>query len=134
MLPPEKIDYMDVSTKQIFSVAASLIPFLEHNDANRALMGANMQRQAVPLLCAEAPIVATGMEREVARYSGQVLFAKNAGTVISVTSTQIVVRTDGGQEDFYQLQKFIRTNQGTCINQQPMSTAPEGGERRCAGG
>ena len=120
MLPPEKIDYMDVSTKQIFSVAASLIPFLEHNDANRALMGANMQRQAVPLLCAEAPIVATGMEREVARYSGQVLFAKNAGTVISVTSTQIVVRTDGGQEDFYQLQKFIRTNQGTCINQQPI--------------
>jgi DNA-directed RNA polymerase subunit beta len=120
MLPPEKIDYMDVSTKQIFSVAASLIPFLEHNDANRALMGANMQRQAVPLLCAESPIVATGMEREVARYSGQVLFAKNAGTVISVTSTQIVVRTDGGQEDNYLLQKFIRTNQGTCINQNPI--------------
>ena len=120
MLPPEKIDYMDVSTKQIFSVAASLIPFLEHNDANRALMGANMQRQAVPLLCAESPIVATGMEREVAKYSGQVLFANNAGMVISVTSLQIVVRSDSGQEDVYPLQKFIRTNQGTCINQQPV--------------
>jgi DNA-directed RNA polymerase subunit beta len=120
MLPPEKIDYMDVSTKQIFSVAASLIPFLEHNDANRALMGANMQRQAVPLLCAESPIVATGMEREVAKYSGQVLFANNAGMVISVTSVQIVVRSDSGQEDVYPLQKFIRTNQGTCINQHPV--------------
>jgi DNA-directed RNA polymerase subunit beta len=120
MLPPDKIDYMDVSTRQIFSVAASLIPFLEHNDANRALMGANMQRQAVPLLCAESPIVATGMEREVARYSGQVLFAKNAGTVISVTSLQIVIKSDGGQEDVYPLQKFIRTNQGTCINQHPV--------------
>ncbi|MFA5760643.1 MAG: DNA-directed RNA polymerase subunit beta [Dehalococcoidales bacterium] len=120
MLPPEKIDYMDVSTKQIFSVAASLIPFLEHNDANRALMGANMQRQAVPLLCAESPIVATGMEREVAKYSGQVLFANNAGMVISVTSVQIVVRSDSGQEDAYPLQKFIRTNQGTCINQHPV--------------
>jgi DNA-directed RNA polymerase subunit beta len=120
MLPPEKIDYMDVSTKQIFSVAASLIPFLEHNDATRALMGANMQRQAVPLLCAESPIVATGMEREVAKYSGQVLFANNAGMVISVTSVQIVVRSDSGQEDVYPLQKFIRTNQGTCINQHPV--------------
>ncbi|MDD4923435.1 MAG: DNA-directed RNA polymerase subunit beta [Dehalococcoidales bacterium] len=120
MLPPEKIDYMDVSTKQIFSVAASLIPFLEHNDANRALMGANMQRQAVPLLCAESPIVATGMEREVARYSGQVLFAKNPGAVISVTSLQIVIKSDSGQEDVYPLQKFIRTNQGTCINQHPI--------------
>jgi DNA-directed RNA polymerase subunit beta len=120
MLPPEKIDYMDVSTKQIFSVAASLIPFLEHNDANRALMGANMQRQAVPLLCGESPIVATGMEREVARYSGQVLFAKNEGVVISVTSTQIVVRSDNGQEDVYPLQKFVRTNQGTCVNQHPI--------------
>ncbi|MDD4873701.1 MAG: DNA-directed RNA polymerase subunit beta [Dehalococcoidales bacterium] len=120
MLPPEKIDYMDVSTKQIFSVAASLIPFLEHNDANRALMGANMQRQAVPLLCAEAPIVATGMESEVARYSGQVLFAKNTGLVISVTSSQVVVKSDSGQEDVYPLQKFIRTNQGTCINQHPI--------------
>ena len=120
MLPPDKIEYMDVSTRQIFSVAASLIPFLEHNDANRALMGANMQRQAVPLLCAESPIVATGMEKEVAKYSGQVLFAKNDGMVISVTSVQIVIKSDGGQEDVYPLQKFIRTNQGTCINQHPV--------------
>ncbi|MFA5628936.1 MAG: DNA-directed RNA polymerase subunit beta [Dehalococcoidales bacterium] len=120
MLPPEKIDFMDVSTKQIFSVAASLIPFLEHNDANRALMGANMQRQAVPLLRARAPIVATGMEREVAKYSGQVLFAKNSGMVISANSQRIVIRSDGGQEEAYILQKFIRTNQGTCINQHPV--------------
>jgi DNA-directed RNA polymerase subunit beta len=117
---PERIDFMDVSPKQIFSVAASLIPFLEHNDANRALMGANMQRQAVPLLCPEAPLVATGMERETARYSGQVLFSKNYGTVTSVTSSQIVVTKDNGEEDVYPLMKFVRTNQGTCINQYPV--------------
>ncbi len=117
---PEKIDFMDVSPKQIFSVAASLIPFLEHNDANRALMGANMQRQAVPLLRPESPLVATGMESEAAKYSGQVLFAKNPGEVTSVTGTQIVVRDDNGQEDVYPLKKFVRTNQGTCINQRPV--------------
>jgi len=116
----ERIDFMDVSPKQIFSVAASLIPFLEHNDANRALMGANMQRQAVPLLCPEAPLVATGMEREAARYSGQVLFSKYAGAVTSVTSSQIVVTNDSGEEDVYPLMKFVRTNQGTCINQHPV--------------
>lgn len=114
---PEKISFMDVSPKQIFSVAASLIPFLEHNDANRALMGANMQRQAVPLLRPESPLVATGMESEAAKYSGQVLFAKNAGVVTSVTGFQIVVANDSGQEDIYPLMKFVRTNQGTCINQ-----------------
>lgn len=117
MSAPENISFMDVSPKQIFSVAASLIPFLEHNDANRALMGANMQRQAVPLLCPEAPLVATGMEREAVKYSGQVLFAKNAGEVTSVTGFQIVVTDDTGQEDIYPLMKFVRTNQGTCINQ-----------------
>ncbi len=117
---PAKIDFMDVSSKQIFSVAASLIPFLEHNDANRALMGANMQRQAVPLLRPEAPLVATGMEVEAARYSGQVLFAKNAGIVSSVTSSRIVVTGDNGEEDTYPLMKFVRTNQGTCINQRPV--------------
>ncbi len=117
---PERIDFMDVSSKQIFSVAASLIPFLEHNDANRALMGANMQRQAVPLLCPEAPLVATGMEREAAQYSGQVLFSKYAGAVTSVTSSQIVVTNDSGEEDVYPLMKFVRTNQGTCINQHPV--------------
>jgi len=114
---PDKIDLMDVSPKQIFSVAASLIPFLEHDDANRALMGCNMQRQAVPLLCPEAPLVATGMEMEAARYSGQALLAKNAGVVTSVTSSQIVVTKDNGDKDSYPLMKFVRTNQGTCINQ-----------------
>jgi DNA-directed RNA polymerase subunit beta len=111
---------MDVSPKQIFSVAASLIPFLEHNDANRALMGANMQRQAVPLLCPEAPLVATGMESEAARYSGQVLFSKCPGTVTSVTSSQIVVTSNNDEEDIYPLMNFVRTNQGTCINQHPV--------------
>jgi DNA-directed RNA polymerase subunit beta len=117
---PDKIELMDVSPKQIFSVATSLIPFLEHNDANRALMGANMQRQAVPLLCPEAPFVATGMEMEATKHSGQVLFAKNAGTVTSVTSSQIIVTTDSGDKDIYPLIKFVRTNQGTCINQRPI--------------
>jgi len=120
MVSPERIDYMDVSPKQIFSVAASLIPFLEHNDANRALMGANMQRQAVPLLCPEAPLVATGIEREAARYSGQVLFSKHPGAVTSVTSSQIVVTNDDSEENIYPLMKFVRTNQGTCINQHPV--------------
>ncbi|MFC2026699.1 DNA-directed RNA polymerase subunit beta [Chloroflexota bacterium] len=120
LVSPERIDYMDVSPKQIFSVAASLIPFLEHNDANRALMGANMQRQAVPLLCPEAPLVATGMESEVARYSGQVLFSKYPGAITSVTSSKIVVTSDNGEEDIYPLMKFARTNQGTCINQHPV--------------
>ncbi|MEL7562157.1 DNA-directed RNA polymerase subunit beta [Dehalogenimonas sp. 4OHTPN] len=121
--PPMKIDYMDVSPKQIFSVAASLIPFLEHDDANRALMGANMQRQAVPLLRPEAPLVATGMEMEAVRYSGHVIFARNSGTVKSVTSEKIVVKTDGKGEDTYKLIKFMRTNQGTCINQRPVVSA-----------
>ena len=119
---PDKIDFMDVSPKQIVSVATSLIPFLEHNDANRALMGANMQRQAVPLLRPEAPLVATGMEMETAKYSGQVLFAQNAGVVTSVTSSQIEVIRDDGDKDTYQLMKFVRTNQGTCINQRSIVT------------
>ncbi|MGI2335301.1 MAG: DNA-directed RNA polymerase subunit beta [Dehalogenimonas sp.] len=118
--PPIKIEYMDISPKQIFSVAASLIPFLEHNDANRALMGANMQRQAVPLLRPEAPLVATGMEKEAVRYSSHVIFARREGTVTSVTSENIVIETIDGQEDNYQLTKFMRTNQGTCINQRPV--------------
>ncbi len=117
---PDKIDFMDVSPKQVFSVAASLIPFLEHDDANRALMGSNMQRQAVPLIRPEAPLVATGMEVEAAKHSGQVLFAENAGVVTSVTSLQIVVTKDNGDNDTYQLLKFVRTNQGTCINQRPL--------------
>jgi DNA-directed RNA polymerase subunit beta len=117
---PDRIDYMDVSPKQLFSVATSLIPFLEHDDANRALMGANMQRQAVPLLRPEAPIVATGVETDAARHSGQVIYAGNAGLVTSVTGSQIVVTTDNGKKDTYELSKFTRTNQGTCINQHPV--------------
>ncbi|MFC1939409.1 DNA-directed RNA polymerase subunit beta [Chloroflexota bacterium] len=117
---PDKIDFMDVSPKQIFSVSASLIPFLEHDDANRALMGSNMQRQAVPLLSPKAPLVATGMEAEAAKNCGQVLFARSAGVVTSATGSQIVVTTDSGDEDVYPLMKFVRTNQGTCINQCPI--------------
>jgi DNA-directed RNA polymerase subunit beta len=119
-LPADQMEFMDVSPKQLFSVATSLIPFLEHDDANRALMGSNMQRQAVPLLSPRAPLVATGMEIEAARYSGQVLFAQRAGVVTSATSSQIVVTTDDGKEDIYPLIKFVRTNQGTCINQRPI--------------
>jgi len=116
----EKIEFIDVSPKQIVSVATALIPFLEHNDANRALMGSNMQRQAVPLLRPEAPVVATGMEIEVAKHSGQVIFARNAGVVNSVTSSHIMVARDNGDNDVYPLMKFVRTNQGTCISQQPI--------------
>jgi len=117
---PEQVDLMDVSPKQIVSVATALIPFLEHDDANRALMGANMQRQAVPLIRAEAPLVATGMEAEAARHSGQLLFALNSGVVTSVTGSQIIITREDGQEDIYQLMKFVRTNQGTCITQRPI--------------
>ena len=116
---------MDVSPKQIFSVAASLIPFLEHDDANRALMGANMQRQGVPLVLPEAPLVATGMETEAARYSGQVLFSKSDGTIASVTSSEIDVTTKDGRDEVYPLKKFVRTNQGTCINQRPIVSKGE---------
>ena len=129
-VPPDKIDFMDVSPKQIFSVATSLIPFLEHDDANRALMGSNMQRQAVPLLAPKAPIVATGMETEAARYSGQVLFARSGGVVTSVTGSEIVVTSDKKEKDVYPLLKFIRTNQGTCINQRPIVS---NGDRVAAG-
>ena len=117
---PDKIEFMDVSPKQIFSVATSLIPFLEHDDANRALMGSNMQRQAVPLLSPKAPLIATGMELEAAEHSGQVLFARNPGVVTSATGSQIVVTLDNGDKDVYPLMKFVRTNQGTCTNQRPI--------------
>jgi DNA-directed RNA polymerase subunit beta len=127
----EEIEYMDVSPKQLVSVAASLIPFLENDDANRALMGSNMQRQAVPLLRADAPIVGTGMEQVTARDSGAVVICKRAGVVDSVDSTRIIVRVDGsgaheGQmsrevgADIYQLVKFKRSNQNTCITQKPV--------------
>jgi DNA-directed RNA polymerase subunit beta len=115
-----QIEYMDVSPKQVVSVATALIPFLEHDDANRALMGSNMQRQAVPLLEPEAPIVGTGMEVRAAQDSGQVLIARHAGVVTSVTAERIQVETDEGELDEYVLSKFVRSNQGTCINQRPI--------------
>jgi DNA-directed RNA polymerase subunit beta len=117
---PDQIEFMDVSPKQVVSVATALIPFLEHDDANRALMGSNMQRQAVPLLEPEAPIVGTGMEERAARDSGQVLVATRAGVVTSVTAERIRVEADSGELDEYKLQKFVRSNQGTCINQRPI--------------
>jgi DNA-directed RNA polymerase subunit beta len=117
---PDQIEYMDVSPKQVVSVATALIPFLEHDDANRALMGSNMQRQAVPLLEPESPIVGTGMEERAARDSGQVVVANRPGVVTSVTAERIQVETDTGELDEYRLQKFVRSNQGTCINQRPI--------------
>ncbi len=117
---PNQIEYMDVSPKQVVSVATALIPFLEHDDANRALMGSNMQRQAVPLLEPEAPIVGTGMEVRAAQDSGQVLIARHAGVVTSVTAERIQVETDAGELDEYVVSKFVRSNQGTCINQRPI--------------
>ncbi len=121
VVPSEEIDYMDVSPKQIVSVGTSMIPFLENDDANRALMGSNMQRQAVPLLKTEAPIVGTGIEYRAARDSGAVIVCKNDGVVTRVTSDEILVkRDDNGQLDRYKLLKFKRSNQGTCVNQRPI--------------
>ncbi len=118
--PATHIDYMDVSPKQILSVSASLIPFLEHDDANRALMGSNMQRQGVPLIRPEAPIVATGMESYAARDSGQVVLAEQPGEVVSVTSERIVIRDIDGVDHEYHLRKYQRSNQSTCIDQRPI--------------
>jgi DNA-directed RNA polymerase subunit beta len=116
--PADQVDYMDVSPKQIVSVSAALIPFLEHDDANRALMGSNMQRQAVPLIMPESPTVGTGIEHQTALDSGQVVVARTAGNVISVTSSAIMVRGDDGEQT-YQLRRYNRSNQGTCIDQRP---------------
>ncbi|NTW05934.1 MAG: DNA-directed RNA polymerase subunit beta, partial [Peptococcaceae bacterium] len=116
----DQVDFMDVSPKQVFSIATSLIPFLEHDDANRALMGANMQRQAVPLLKAEAPLVGTGIERKAAKDSGVVIIARESGIVERVASTEILIKADDGNLDTYKLSKFKRSNQGTCINQKPI--------------
>ncbi len=121
LVPREAVDYMDVSPKQVVSVATAMIPFLENDDANRALMGANMQRQAVPLLVTEAPIVGTGMEHKAAKDSGVVVIAKNSGTIDFVDADKItVLRDDGEGRDEYRLLKFKRSNQGTCINQRPI--------------
>ena len=116
----EKVDYVDVSPRQLISVATGMIPFLENDDANRALMGSNMQRQAVPLLKPEAPLVATGIEYKAACDSGVVLLAREAGVVTRVTADEIVIRGESGEDQLYKLQKFARSNQGTCINQHPI--------------
>ncbi|NLP08295.1 MAG: DNA-directed RNA polymerase subunit beta [Clostridiaceae bacterium] len=116
----ERVDYMDVSPKQLVSVATAMIPFLENDDANRALMGSNMQRQAVPLIRTEAPIIGTGIEYKAARDSGVVVLARAAGTVDKVTASEIVIRRRNGQKDVYKLLKYVRSNQGTCINQRPI--------------
>src|SRR5207245_5831528 len=117
---PSTADFMDVSPKQIVSVSAALIPFLEHDDANRALMGSNMQRQAVPVIRPEAPIIGTGIEYRAAKDSGQVVLARVSGTVRSVSSTEIWIEPDAGEPYREKLQKFVRTNQGTCFNQRPI--------------
>ncbi|MBN1955703.1 MAG: DNA-directed RNA polymerase subunit beta [Anaerolineae bacterium] len=114
---PERVDFIDVAPCQVVGVSAALIPFLEHDDANRALMGSNMQRQAVPLLLPDAPLVATGIERQAAVDSGQVLLAKQDGEVISVTGNRIAVMEDDGQQRIYHLRKYDRSNQSTCIDQ-----------------
>ena len=130
LLPRERIDFMDVSPKQTVSVAASLIPFLEHDDANRALMGANMQRQAVPTLRSDVPLVGTGMERAVAIDSGVTVVARRGGTVDFVDASRIVVRVNDNETtagepgvDIYNLTKYTRSNQNTCINQRPLVKA-----------
>ena len=136
LFPRKQVQYMDVSPKQIVSVAASLIPFLEHDDANRALMGSNMQRQAVPTLRTETPLVGTGMERAVAVDSGVTVIATRGGTVDSVDASRIVVRADDSETsaaeagvDIYNLTKYTRSNQNTCINQRPLVKAGDVIER-----
>ena len=129
-MPPERVDFMDVSPQQAFSIAASLIPFLEHDDANRALMGSNMMRQAVPTLQAEKPLVGTGVERLVARDSGSCVTALRGGVVETIDASRIVVRADEKEiqagdsgVDIYNLIKYTRSNQNTCINQRPIVSA-----------
>ena len=125
MVDKTKVDFVDVSPKQLVSVAAAMIPFVEHDDAKRSLMGANMQRQAVPLLMPETPIVGTGIEYRAAKDSGITVTAKNAGVVEKVTGDEIVVRNNKDGLDTYRLRKFKRTNGGTCINQRPVVVAKE---------
>ena len=120
MVDKSRVDYIDVSPKQLVSVAAAMIPFVEHDDAKRSLMGANMQRQAVPLLMPESPIVGTGIEYRAAKDSGTTVTAKNAGVVEKVTGDEIIVRNNKDGLDTYRLRKFKRTNGGTCINQRPV--------------
>ena len=127
---PDRVDYMDVSPRQVMSIATAMIPFLENDDANRALMGSNMQRQAVPLLMPESPIVGTGMEYKAARDSGVCILAKQDGVVDKVSATEIVIKDENHQLNRYKLTKFARSNQGTCINQRPIVKE---GEKVCKG-
>ncbi|MDR5660020.1 DNA-directed RNA polymerase subunit beta [Serpentinicella sp. ANB-PHB4] len=120
IVPREEVDYMDVSPKQVVSIATAMIPFLENDDANRALMGSNMQRQAVPLLKPQSPIIGTGMEHKAAKDSGVVIIAKRDGIIDKVTANEIIIKTESGEKDRYNLLKFKRSNQGTCINQKPI--------------
>ena len=115
-----RVDYMDVSPKQLVSVATAMIPFLENDDANRALMGSNMQRQAVPLIKPQSPIIGTGIEYKAAKDSGTVVLARNAGTVEKVSANEITISTKDGKRDSYKLLKYVRSNQGTCTNQRPI--------------
>jgi DNA-directed RNA polymerase subunit beta len=119
-VPPEQVDYMDVSPKQVVSIATALIPFLENNDASRALMGSNMQRQAVPLLKTQAPFVGTGMEYRSAWDSGVCAITQGDGVVVRATATEVIIHQDDGQVRKYKLTKYTRSNQGTCINQRPI--------------
>jgi DNA-directed RNA polymerase subunit beta len=120
IVPSPEVDFMDVSPKQVVSVATSMIPFLENDDANRALMGSNMQRQAVPLIKPESPIIGTGMEHKAARDSGVIVLAKNDGIIEKATAHEIVIKTQTGELERHKLLKFLRSNQGTCINQKPV--------------
>ena len=115
----QKVQYMDISPRQIVSIATSLIPFVEHDDGARAMMGSNMQRQAVPLIKPDSPVVGTGMEKAAAHYSGQIVIAKNSGVVSHLSSKLIKIKLSDGKEDSYKLEKFVRSNQGTLINQRP---------------
>ena len=119
---PDQLDYMDVAPHQVVGISAALIPFLEHDDANRALMGSNMQAQAVPLIRPEIPLVSTGMEYHAALDSGQVVIAEEKGEVVSVTGKDIVIREKDGTNHQYQLRKYQRSNQSTCIDQRPAVT------------
>ena len=120
LVPTDKVDYMDISPKQVVSIATAMIPFLENDDANRALMGSNMQRQAVPLVRREAPVIGTGVEYRAAKDSGAVVVAKNSGIAERVTADEIIIKREDGNKDKYKLLKFKRSNQGTCINQTPI--------------
>ena len=120
LVPTHRVDYMDISPKQVVSIATAMIPFLENDDANRALMGANMQRQAVPLVRREAPVIGTGVEYRAAKDSGAVVVAKNSGIAERVTADEIIIKREDGVKDRYRLLKFKRSNAGTCINQAPI--------------